>query len=139
MQIFVSNSLKFTAIGLVPAKSHACLGFVLTVFMALSGPIVAQACTPSITLAQMSFICSCSSSLSFPSTKPTCCPRPKSFPMPTRIRAYSCVPISSVMLASPLWPPALPFLRSRSVPKGMFRSSYMTMRFSAGIFSSFIQ
>ena len=104
MQIFVSNSLKFTAIGLVPAKSHACLGFVLTVFMALSGPIVAQAFTPSITLAQMSFICSCSSSLSFPSTKPTCCPRPKSFPMPTRIRAYSCVPISSVMLASPLWP-----------------------------------
>ena len=81
---------------------YSVFGRVFTTFMALSGPIVAHALTPSMTLLQMSGICSISSSASSPSTEPTCCPRPNSLPMPTRILAYSCVPMSSFMLVSPL-------------------------------------
>lgn len=107
--------------------------------MARSGPIVVKALMPSITLLQISGIASFSSWLIGPITKSTCPPFLKLLPMPMRIRDirwFRAVPgCSSIRYVRR----RCLSLRMRNVPKGRFRSSQMTMRFSIGMPSSFIQ
>ena len=86
-QIFTSKIVVFNQLAYFSASVSFAFGFVFTTFIALSAPTVAQAFTPSMTLLQMSGISFLSSSLNSPRTYPTCCPRPNSLPIPTRILA----------------------------------------------------
>ncbi|MBQ2439370.1 MAG: hypothetical protein II267_05715, partial [Paludibacteraceae bacterium] len=62
-QTFASKIVVFNGLDYSPRSFGFVLGFVFTVFMALSGPTVAQAFTPSMTLLHTSGISAFSSAL----------------------------------------------------------------------------
>ena len=73
------------------ASSAFFLGLMLSIFIALSGPIVEKFLIPSMTRSHISGTAAFSSMLSSPMTKSTCAPREKLLPIPILILAHCVV------------------------------------------------